>query len=172
MKNKDHSKLLSKIEKCRAYVREGHAYAAAESLAEIHCNISGLKGDARSCWDEEIRHTVFTPAEHRKIDETLVARCRRIERILSVGEEWQWEEFILILTLRTEVEIVRSLMATYYEWRTEINLRDIDEQMREIAKSKQNSSTFRSALQRLDRKDPLLRRLEFSRILVEICNLP
>jgi hypothetical protein len=74
-----------------------------------------------------------------------IAILRRIMHILSIGTKFDEDELLLVLTLRIQIELVAEVLTIFCIDAEEIALRRVDEELREIAKSKENRRAFASA---------------------------
>lgn len=130
-------------------VAVGAHLAAVVKLGEIlrlHQNnhqggsvqIHELERQIRACVQPE----VLQKAEVEAADAWI-----RAMRILSVGAEFTWEELVLVLTLRIELELVSMVMALFGMEAKARDLSAIDFELREVARSSANRRSFSSALQ-------------------------
>jgi hypothetical protein len=90
---------------------------------------------------DRVHAGVLQAAEEQALDSR-----RRVWRILSIGTSFTWDELVLVITLRTELERFSSVMALFEMEPTALDLADLDFEIRQVARSSANRSTFASAL--------------------------
>jgi hypothetical protein len=92
--------------------RAGAIYPAFVRLAEIancvqHC---GTTRDSVSKWTSVVRDVVITPNEMHAIRAAAEKNSARVKRILDGAEKINYEEFVLIITLLTELDLLRHYL--------------------------------------------------------------
>ena len=71
---------------------------------------------------------------------------RRALRVLSIGTKFTWEELVLLLTMRIELELASSVMALFGIDTSAFDLGTLDAELRVVALSNENRARFASAL--------------------------
>lgn len=103
---------------------------------------------------ESIDTEKFTFFEIESIKEKVTKDYERALRIMSIGNQWNEDEFLLLLTIRINLEIVRTmfdLMGIEFGW----NMRLFDEDLQDISKSKMNDNDYTLAKNLLLRNNKL-----------------
>jgi len=93
--------------------REDAVYSAFVRLAEIsncvrHCDMTR---ESVSKWASLVREVVITPNELLAIRATGNSNTARVQRILDSAEKINYEEFVLIITLLTELDLLFNYLA-------------------------------------------------------------
>jgi hypothetical protein len=70
----------------------------------------------------------------------------RALRVLSVGTTFTWEELVLVLTMRIELELASLVMALFGVDTGAFNLSTLDAELSKVALSAENRGRFASAL--------------------------
>jgi hypothetical protein len=70
----------------------------------------------------------------------------RALRVLSIGTKFSWDELVLVLTMRIELELASSVMALFGIDTTAFDLGTLDAELREVGSLKENRVRFASAL--------------------------
>ncbi len=79
------------------------------------------------------------------------ARRARLQRILSVGDTFEFEELVLALTLRVEVALVSFLLASLRsEAAFAVDFRECDDRLKEIARERTSAAAYRDATKAID----------------------
>jgi hypothetical protein len=66
--------------------------------------------------------------------------------VLSIGSEFVWDELVLLLTMRMQLELASLVMDSFGIDTSAFDLATVDVELREVASSKQNRARFVSAL--------------------------
>ena len=127
---------------------EGALYSAAVALVEIFYGSAGLPGKQRAAWQSRIK---------KELTEKLLQAVRigreqdiqRIRRILSVGSEWTGEEILLLMLKRINIELFFDFLGSDAAVPSLVHLKQIDDQLSTLAKSKNHSRHFRWSLMRM-----------------------
>ena len=69
-----------------------------------------------------------------------------VEHLLSCFEVWIFEELVLLLTERIEVDLVKAVLEEIWHLETNIDLKEIDEKILEISMAKASKTPFKSAV--------------------------
>jgi hypothetical protein len=127
--------------------REGGAtFPAFECLAEIaHClKYETLPPQLTEKWSEAIRKAPITDEDMRSIHTAVAQNVRRLQGIVSVGTRFIFDEILLLITIRVELE----LLSAFLKERGIAMMSDItsaDDDLKAIATSPVNARDFRSA---------------------------
>ena len=68
----------------------------------------------------------------------------RLANILSVGDQWEWEELVLVVGKRVELDLVGELLR-FLGHPMDVNVSRADDLIRRVAASKKNGATYDSA---------------------------
>lgn len=134
----------------RSLRASGEAYSALVRLAEIYNVVEQFEArhpDADT-WlrrlDDVCRSLSAEEIESFRLGEGKTVA--RLERILSVGTRFTFEELLLVLTLRVQLGLVHELMQRLGVAPTaEERLSSLDEDLQHIPGSRENRELFRSA---------------------------
>jgi hypothetical protein len=139
-------KLEARWDQYQHYLAGGASYSALVTLGEI-ANIlrNGLiSGAAAAKW----RRTLDETSIPLDICAQAVAKAKsdiaRLRRILSVGTKFLFEEDVLLVTMRVELEIFSDFMRERGT-AIEFDLESVDCDLRHVARSRENAKEFRSA---------------------------
>ena len=92
-----------------------------------------------------VRNHVTAAMAEAAVPEAIAVRSR-VLRVLSIGTEFQWEELVLVLTLRVQLDLALAVMDLFGVDATSFDLTTLDSDLREVALSKQNRRYFMTAL--------------------------
>ena len=123
-------------------------YSAAVSLAEIFHASARLPAEQRAAWRFRITEEL-TEQFLQEVRIGLEQDIQRIRRILSVGSEWTGEEILLLIQMRINIELLFDFLGSFAAVESLVHLKQIDDQLSSLAKSKNHSDHFRWALQRM-----------------------
>jgi hypothetical protein len=115
-----------------ALVRLGEVLAVADD-AEIH--------GARAAVRRHATAAVVEPAASEA-----VGVHGRAVRVLSIGTKFTWDELVLVLTMRTELELASMVLDLFGVDTSPLDLATLDAELREVASSTENRARFASAL--------------------------
>ena len=130
-----------------SYLMQGGAYFGAVSkLAEMENCLPLLSKGLQAKWREQISKEILSEDVIRELKVEIEKAVEKIKRILSFGTKWQYEELLLVWTIRIQIEMLLRFLSERH-WLTERNfsLEDIDEAMLEVAKSKINKQNLQIA---------------------------
>lgn len=144
MKGSLRSILDEKFAEYNDWVKKGVAEVGIYSLAQ------GLRLTAQSPKDRdefvrELRARV-QPTHLQRAATEAMARWRRAMHVMSIGTEFNEHEFILLLGIRLEVELVSEVLRLFGVDTGGLPLAPIDEELRVIANAKTNRREFASAV--------------------------
>jgi hypothetical protein len=91
--------------------------------------------------------TVLAMADEEELhDATAAVRDHVTAAVLSIGTKFSWDELVLVLTMRIELELASSVMALFGIDTTAFDLGTLDAELREVGSLKENRVRFASAL--------------------------
>jgi hypothetical protein len=130
----------------RLFYREGAIYSAFVRLSEIaNCLQHGnLPSTDKGRWADALRVVEATPNDLLSIGGEAKQQIERVRRMLGTGTDLIYEEALLIVTVRTELELVFKFLSD----RGVSDLADassLDHDLNEILRSPKSSAVFRSA---------------------------
>lgn len=128
------------------YLKAGAMYSAFVRLGEIlnclnHCRLP--QGKVQE-WRAMVLGTERTEEEIRSAQTEAKREAARMHDIMSVGSKFEYEELVLLITMRVELELLSEYLAD----RNVVAAVDgeaLDRELGVIAKSAANAATFRSA---------------------------
>jgi hypothetical protein len=130
-----------------SYLMQGGAYFGAVSrLAEIENCLPLLSKGLQAKWKERISKEVLSEDVLHELKIEIEKAIKKIKRILAFGTKWQYEELLLVWTIRIQIEMLLCFLSERHQL-TECNfsLEDVDEAMIEVAKSKINKQNLQIA---------------------------
>ncbi len=93
-----------------------------------------------------IADSALAPLIFRETADEVKSRINRISRILSVGDEFTYEEIMLIVTLRIEIALALETL-DYVRWDiSEFRLSDIDQEIDDAMSRDSNKYIFRDSI--------------------------
>lgn len=117
-----------------------------KKLAETYHCLSKLDDTAQKKWMERITSeslpSYFTLTIQAGVDKDI----ERIARILSFGTKWNEDEILLVLQIRIEIGILSVFLNELYSYRLKFSVNEIDEELRYLAKTKENKHSFEVAI--------------------------
>lgn len=137
------SDVWAEYEKFRS---DGEIYTAVTRLAALeNVLFSGtLEISVEDRWRDRIRNENFSSKEMQTVVHRSKAAAERLQRILDVAGSFQYEELMLLLTLRIELELVNDLF-TRRTGSVAVEMKAVDDEIFDVAQSKTHSSTFAKA---------------------------
>lgn len=125
----------------------GAYYPAILTLGELENCLEALPKRAQAKWKKLINEESLTKEIVREVEHGVEEAIERIQRIISVGTRWCFEELTLVLGRKIEIEIV-LLFLHKRQYFTDhcFLLDDLDAAIMKIAKSKVNERDFRMAV--------------------------
>lgn len=129
-----------------AVARAGAAYSALVRLGEIDNCLR--YGDL----PEPLVRKAHTAIHRAAISDEVLAKASaeakgnlaRLKQMLSVGTRFTYEELLLAITMRVELELLEDFLRGR-GMAVEFDARSLDDDLLEVARYHQNSSAFRSA---------------------------
>jgi len=146
MSNNLADELQERWEAYLRYYREGAIYSAFVRLSEIAnwLKFVGVPSNLVSTWADTLRKVEVTSNDLQSIGEEVDQRIERIRRILDADTDLIYEEILLVITIRTELD----LLSWYLADRGAEELADassVDQALGAIAQAPKSSAVFRSA---------------------------
>jgi len=125
---------------------KGEAYSAITQLAGLENVVffGTLEVSVRDRWRSRVVNEKLSPAEMEVALTSAKVTVERLKRILGVGGRFEYEELMLLLTLRIEVDLVNELLVR----RTGVAAAEtvtIDEDLVDLMQSTNHSSAFANA---------------------------
>lgn len=130
----------------RLFYREGAIYSAFVRLSEIanclqHGNVPSTE---MARWAEALRLVEATPNDLLSISGEAKQQIERVRRMLDTGTELIYEEALLIITVRTELELVFKFLRD--RGVSEVaDASSLDHDLNVVLRSPKSSAVFRSA---------------------------
>ena len=150
--------LWSRFEEYRHFMESDAVCSAMVRLGEIlHCT-QASDHQLKQKWTERIESQALGESAWNKAVAGVQAKAQRIAQILSTGGTYEFEEFVLILTLRIELELALEFLRFRGLAVPEIDLSALDADIEEVALSAPNKRLFDSARQRVKKNWGLLLR--------------
>jgi hypothetical protein len=128
----------------RDLLARGAPFSALAAFGGIVNVLPQLSARARALWIDRL---MLEPLGPELVDHAAGEASRereRMRRIGSVGESWEWEELVLLVTSRVQLDLVAE--ALHFAGHTpKFDLMDVDELLNRIAKSRANAGLYASA---------------------------
>jgi hypothetical protein len=126
-------------------------------LADIHnCLITrNITFKTKNEWIEKISKFDFTQAAIESIQNEFVNKYKRLKRIMSIGSKFNDDEFLLLTVSHTELYLVREYLKTKKIELPNLDLDELEEQIKELGNLKQNKKDFLSAINQMRRNSPI-----------------
>jgi hypothetical protein len=136
-------------ERWAAYLRfygEGAIYSALVRLSEIaNClQYADIPSTLVSKWADTLRQVQVTPNDLRSIGEEIKQKVERVRRMLDAGTDLIYEEALLVITVRTELDLLLRYLADRGAAEP-TDTSSIDQALDAIAQAPKSSAVFRSA---------------------------
>lgn len=123
------------------------AFSAVGRLAEIEACID-LPGTPEACRAQWSAVLASVSLPKRRIDaahRSAQAHLARLQRIVGTGSRFVCEELVLVITMRIELDLFLAFAQRHWPAVPQLDLSAIDDEIREIAASAENSGAFVSA---------------------------
>ena len=133
------------------YVLEKIWYSAAVCLAEIFNACASLPVNQRAAWNARINNENLSEEILHEIRAGLDHDIQRMRRILSIGTVWTGEEVLLLVLLRTNVDLLSAYLGSRVAVESMVHLEAIDEQLLSLSKSTGHRPDFIWAVSRIRR---------------------
>lgn len=128
------------------YLRQEGAYhAALKRMVEIYHCLPQLDKAARRKWTEQIQRETLPDEFIVALKVGIEEDAERIRKILAYGTIWNADEVLLVLTMRIEIDLALSFLNEYCSQKVTVTTSDIDEQIVDISKTKENRHAFEVA---------------------------
>jgi hypothetical protein len=130
----------------RRFLAEGAAYSAAVRLAEMdNCvrNAGSHDADVEK-WRRLIHQAVLSAEQLAMINSEARRRIERLQRMLGAGSQFGYEELLLAVTDRTELDLLCNYLRAV-GMVPNFDAGELDDDLIAIASSRQNSGAFQSA---------------------------
>jgi hypothetical protein len=127
--------------------REGEACSAFVCLAEItQClNYASLPQQLTQKWSVMIQNVPITDEDMRSVRTAVAQKIRQMQRIVNVGTRFIYEEALLLISVRVELELLSAFLAER-GIPMAMDLAAVDDALLAIATSSPaNARDFRSA---------------------------
>jgi hypothetical protein len=124
----------------------GATYAALVRLGEIGNVLDHTNGHDPVVrkWKPTVVEAQIPDAMRRAAIAEAIKNVSRLQRMLSIGTTFTYEELMLAITTRVELELLSRFLAQRGET-PDFHLSAIDDQLRRVAGHYENASAFRSA---------------------------
>jgi hypothetical protein len=134
------------MDRIRAAARGSRSYAAFVRLAEIDNVLSqdGVPWPISHKWALIVQNETIPDEMYRNALAEAEQNVSRLKRMLSVGTNFTYEEMVLAITLRVELQLLAELLLKRrgaIEFAPDL----ADEDMQEVSGHSQNVCAFRSA---------------------------
>ena len=130
----------------------GEYYVAALELVQIsHC-LSDAEWSVRDKWTRKLQTEQFSDVALQIIKAEILKDVNYIKHVLSIGEEWNSDEILLVLQQRVFIDLFSDFLLQFYGIDLRLSVEEIDELIQSTAKTKQNKLVFELAI-RLMRKN-------------------
>jgi hypothetical protein len=124
----------------------GAAYAALVKLGEIGNVLDHNEGNdpAVQKWKLSVGQAQIPDAMREAAVAEAIKSASRLQRMLSIGTTFTYEELMLAITMRVELELLSEFLAQRGQT-PEFHLSAIDDELSRVAGLHENASAFRSA---------------------------
>lgn len=124
-------------------------------LSQIYNCIPRLEKKEQSRWLKIVRKETLNQEQIQLIKTNLEGHVEHMERLLSAFSDWIFEDIVLLLTIRIYMDLATDLLKEFGYLNEEFDLKDIDENIQDISKTKSGKSEFISAVKSIRRNQPL-----------------
>ena len=146
-----HAALEKHFRLYREHVLEKSWYSAAVCLAEIFNGCASLPIAQRASWNARIENENLSEEILCEVRAGLDQNIQRMQRILSIGSEWTGEEVLLLVLMRTNIELLSAFLGGQVAVESMVHLKAIDEQLLSLSKSTAHRPHFTWAVSRIKR---------------------
>ena len=155
-KNLNLKKLLS--EDLREYQElsgVGEHYGAAARLAEIFACLPFLKPTEKAEWGQIIQRTKLSADALPAIKRGLRMDVNRLVKILSVGDTWNDDEFLLIILTRSEIDLMVNYINEVTGNSLAVDTNHLDKLFEDSLLLKRSQRAYRRAVGQMQTNRPL-----------------
>jgi hypothetical protein len=140
-----------KFQEYKKLILIGEYYAAVSRLVQIfHC-LNDADQEVRDKWVKQLRSERLPDAALHAIKAEISKDVEYIKHVLSIGEEWNDDEILLVLQQRIFVDLFEDFLRQLYGIDLQLSVEQVDNMIESTAKTKQNKWAFESAIRLMRR---------------------
>jgi hypothetical protein len=126
--------------------KAGATYSAFTRLGEIENYLGhrSPKGAPAEKWRTRLREVRLSDADVGKARGGALESLERLTRMTSVGTRFSYEELLLAITMRVELEVFADFLKKR-SLAVDLDTAAVDRDLVDLARSGENAATFRSA---------------------------
>jgi len=124
--------------------REGATYSSFVKLAEINHCLGYAPQLLTQKWSATIQNVPITDDDVQSLRAGVAQKIQRLQRIVSAGTHFMFEETLLLVTMRVELELLSAFLVERGIVVT-MDVAALDDALQAIATSPVNARAFRSA---------------------------
>lgn len=88
----------------------GECYSALLRIAEIFGSLGSLEPKERETQQKRCEEVVLDESELERIEKEFKEKEGKLSRILSVGNKWNEDEWLLVITIRIQNDLLQSYL--------------------------------------------------------------
>lgn len=125
--------------------RQKHVYAAFLRLADIASVLSCAPPDVRQWYESKLSSVSLDSVAKEHLQEGILSQYAKISRIMSVGDKWNEDELLLLITIKVQIDLLLEFLASRGVRFESSEESKISIAISEIASSPSNVKTFKRA---------------------------
>ncbi len=133
----------------------GEHYDAVVNLAEIYACLPFLKPTEKTQWSQIIERTTLSGDALPAIKRGLRKDVNRLTKILSVGDTWNHDEFLLIILTRSEIDLVINYIKEVTGNSLVVDTNHLDKLVQGSLAARRNQRAYRVAVSQMQTNRPL-----------------
>jgi hypothetical protein len=147
----------SRFSKFEEFWKKGVYWSGVSILSSIYNCITknNISNKTRNEWMEKISKPEISQKALDSIKNDYVKNYNRLMKIMSVGSKFNDDEFLLLIVYHTQLYLVREYLKTKKIELPNLDLGELEEQIKELGNLKQNKKDFLSAISQMRRNSPI-----------------
>jgi hypothetical protein len=151
------NKLENRFSRFEEFWKDGVYWSGVAILSSIYNCITNdnISYKTRNEWMDKISKYDISQKALESIKDEFVKNYNRLMRIMSVGSKFNDDEFLLLIVYHTQLYLVRGYLKTKRIELPNLDLDELEEQIKELGNLKQNKKEFISAINQMRRNSPI-----------------
>ncbi|MGD2093262.1 MAG: hypothetical protein PVH61_44285 [Candidatus Aminicenantes bacterium] len=147
----------NRFSKFEEFWEKGVYWSGVAILSSIYNCITkdNVSLKTRNEWMEKISKYEISQKALDSIQNEFVNYYERLKRIMSIGSKFNDDEFLFLIVYHTQLYLVREYLKAKDIELPNLDLDEIEEQIKELGNLKQNKKDFLSAINQMKRNSPI-----------------
>jgi hypothetical protein len=123
---------------------KGANYSAMAALGAVVNSVAQLPPRHEASWTARLRNERLTAVILEESGRDARRDIDRLIRILSIGPSWEFEEMVLVISRRVQVDLAIEAL-DFFGHSLNVDFGEVDRLLHRVAESKRNGSVYASA---------------------------